>query len=61
MAAGRCVVARTYARAYHGRQPLPQVDSWLTVHVAARLTEGIDVERPKLLALLDRAWRKTTR
>jgi Phosphotransferase enzyme family len=60
MAAGRAVFARTYAHTYHRRAswPSPQIDSWLTVHAAARLTEGIDVEHARLVAYLDRASRK---
>lgn len=63
MAAGRSVFAHAYTRAYRGgsQKPVRRLDSWLTVHTAARLTEGIDVERPTLLALLDRAWRTATR
>jgi hypothetical protein len=37
------------------------VDSWLIVHTAARLSEGIDIERPTLLGLLDRSRRTATR
>jgi aminoglycoside phosphotransferase (APT) family kinase protein len=60
MAAGRSVFAHGYARAYSGgsHRPLQLVDSWLTVHAAARLSEGIEVERPALIAFLDRAWRR---
>jgi hypothetical protein len=58
MAAGRSVFTRTYARAYRGGQPLRRVDSWLTVQIAARLTEGIEIERSTLLHLLDRVWRR---
>jgi len=62
MAAGRSVFARAYTRAYHRGAPrVGKVDSWLTVQVAARLTEGLDAERPMLVGLLDRAWRKATR
>lgn len=63
MAAGRSVFAWAYTQAYRSgsQNPLQQVDLWLTVHLAARLTEGIEVERPTLLALLDRAWRTAIR
>jgi hypothetical protein len=62
MAAGRSAFARAYAQAYgRGTQPMSRVGSWLTVHLAARLAERLDVERPMLLDLLDRAWRKSTR
>ncbi|HZN75832.1 MAG TPA: phosphotransferase [Micromonosporaceae bacterium] len=57
IAAGRSALARRYARVYRrgGPQPVRPVKSWLTVQIAARLSEGIDNERPKLLGLLDRA------
>ncbi len=63
IAAGRSLLTRAYARTYRSgsSEPLRQLNSWLTVHVAARLSEGIDVERPKLIGLLDRAWRMATR
>jgi aminoglycoside phosphotransferase (APT) family kinase protein len=59
MAAGRSVFAHGYARAYRAGspQPVPQVDSWLIVNVAARLGEGIEVEQATLIGLLDRAQR----
>jgi Ser/Thr protein kinase RdoA (MazF antagonist) len=61
MAAGRSAFARRYARAYATGSPHPvrQIDAWLVVHAAARLAEGIDVEQNALIALLDRAHRKT--
>ena len=60
VAAGRSLLTRRYARAYAGsaRRPLRHVDSWLAVQLAARLAEGIAVERPKLLDLLRVALRK---
>jgi Ser/Thr protein kinase RdoA (MazF antagonist) len=63
MAAGRSVFARGYARTYAGgsHKPLQQMDSWLTVHAAARLSEGIEVEQPTLIGFLDRARRKAAR
>jgi hypothetical protein len=62
MAAGRSVFAHGYTRAYINGSPRPlrQVDSWLIVHTAARLSEGIDIERPTLLGLLDRARHRIT-
>jgi aminoglycoside phosphotransferase (APT) family kinase protein len=58
IAAGRSLLARCYARTYRrGLPPLRQADSWLLVHAAARLSEGIQVERPALVGLLDRARR----
>jgi hypothetical protein len=63
LAAGRSTLARGYARAYRRGSPRPlrQPDSWLVVHAAARLSEGIEVERPTLLGLLDRARRRAAR
>jgi hypothetical protein len=58
-AAGRSVFAYTYARTYRsGGSPhaLRELDSWLTVHAAARMSEGIEVEHPKLIGLINRAW-----
>ena len=61
MAAGRSVFAYGYARTYGGSQHrLPQVDSWLTVHAAARLAEGIEVERATLIGVIERVWRTAT-
>jgi hypothetical protein len=37
------------------------VDSWLVVHAAARLSEGIQDEQSMLTGMLDRAQRVTTR
>jgi Ser/Thr protein kinase RdoA (MazF antagonist) len=61
MAAGRSVFAHGYARTYGGSQRLPRVDSWLTVHAAARLAEGIEVEQPTLIGRIERARRNATR
>jgi thiamine kinase len=60
VAAGRALLARGYARAYAqgSRRPLQHVKSWLAVHTAARLSEGIVAERPRLIGLLRDAWRK---
>jgi aminoglycoside phosphotransferase (APT) family kinase protein len=61
MAAGRSVFTHQYARTYGGSQhQLPQVDSWLTVHAAARLAEGIEVEQPTLIGLIERARHNAT-
>lgn len=62
IAAGRSLLARRYARTYQrGAPPLRHVDSWLLAHAAARLSEGIEVERATLTGLLDRARRTATR
>jgi aminoglycoside phosphotransferase (APT) family kinase protein len=63
IAAGRSLFAHGYARAYRRRthNRLKQVDSWAITHAAARLTEGITVEEPRLIAFLHSAWRKATR
>lgn len=59
-AAGRSLFARGYARAYArgARGPLEHVESWLVVHTAARLSEGIVAEQPRLVGLLRDAWHK---
>jgi streptomycin 6-kinase len=59
MSAGRSLFARAYARAYRqrSRDPLRQVHLWSIVHAAARLTEGIAVEEPNLMAFLTAARR----
>jgi len=63
MAAGRSLFAHSYARAYRqlNHERLKQVDSWAVVHAAARLAEGIKVEGPRLIAILDSALRTATR
>jgi hypothetical protein len=63
MAVGRSVYAHGYTRAYTSGSPKPlrQVDSWLIVQTAARLSEGIDIERRTLIGLLDRSRRTATR
>ncbi len=61
--AGRSVFAHRYARVYRAGspQPLRQVSSWLLVHAAARLAEGIEVERDTLIGYLDRGHHKAAR
>jgi aminoglycoside phosphotransferase (APT) family kinase protein len=63
MTAGRSVFAGSYERAYRrgASLPLPRSDSWLVVHAAARLSEGIDGEQPKLLAFLTRSRQAAAR
>ena len=62
IAAGRSLLVRRYANRYRrGAPPLRRVDSWLLVHVAARLSEGIDSERAMLVGMLDRAQRQAKR
>jgi hypothetical protein len=61
--AGRSIFARTYA--YHYRRAAAvsphHVSSWLTVAIAARMSEGIEGEHPKLRALLEAARRRSAR
>ena len=59
MSAGRSLFARAYAQAYRQRSqdPLRQIRLWAIVHAAARLTEGIAVEEPNLIAFLNAARR----
>jgi len=40
---------------------MQQVNSWLLVHAAARLSEGIQAEQSMLIGMLDRAQRNVTR
>jgi hypothetical protein len=62
IAAGRSVLAHRYTRTYRrGASPMRQVHSWLLVHAAARLSEGIPTERTMLIGVLDRAQHKATR
>jgi hypothetical protein len=62
IAAGRSLLAHRYAQTYRrGAPPLRQVDSWLLVHAAARLSEGIPAEHAMLTGMLHRAQRKATR
>jgi len=62
IAAGRSLLARQYARTYQRSGPsVRQVDSWLLVHAAARLSEGIQAEHTTLIGMLDHARRKTSR
>lgn len=55
--AGRSAFAAGYTRAYRrgSRRPSSRPDPWLLVHAAARLGEGIEVERATLIGWLDRA------
>lgn len=62
IAVGRSLLTGRYARTYRrGTKPLRQLDSWLLVHAAARLSEGIQTEQTMLIGILDRARRKATR
>lgn len=57
IAAGRALLARGYTRAYAAGagHPPHDVESWLVVQTAARLAEGIEAERGRLVELLGRA------
>lgn len=63
MAAGRSVFAHGYVRTYTSSVQVPsrQAKSWLIPHAAARLSEGIEVERAALIEFLGRARRKQPR
>jgi aminoglycoside phosphotransferase (APT) family kinase protein len=62
IAAGRSLLAHRYASTYRrGAPSLRQVDLWLLVHAAARLSEGIQAEQAMLIGILDRAQRAATR
>jgi hypothetical protein len=62
IAVGRSLLAHRYVQTYRrDAPPTWQVDSWLLVHAAARLSDGIPVEQTMLTRLLDRARRQATR
>jgi hypothetical protein len=56
IATGRSLLADAYGRAYRrDSPPLRHTRSWLVVHAAARLSEGIPAERDMLIGRLERA------
>ncbi|WP_285106268.1 phosphotransferase [Promicromonospora sp. MEB111] len=57
VAAGRSMLTRGYALAYADGSPRPlrDLESWLVVHAAARLSEGVVAERARLVDWLVRA------
>lgn len=59
VAAGRSMLTRGYALTYADGAPgeLRDLESWLVVHAAARLSEGVATERARLLDWLVRAQR----
>jgi Ser/Thr protein kinase RdoA (MazF antagonist) len=63
MSGGRSAFARSYARHYWSGRPRPsrELASWLTVVAAARMSEGIEVEHPRLIGLLETARRRERR
>jgi len=62
IAAGRSLLTHRYAQTYRRGSPrLRRVDSWLLAHAAARVSEGIEVERATLIGMLDRARHHATR
>jgi hypothetical protein len=62
IAVGRSLLATTYQRNYlRGSPPLRQTRSWLVVHIAARLSEGIHSEREMLIDRLEQARRNLHR
>jgi hypothetical protein len=44
-----------------GQSTPRRLDSWLLVHAAARLSEGIDTEQSMLTGMFDRARRNSPR
>jgi Ser/Thr protein kinase RdoA (MazF antagonist) len=60
IASGRWAFGRSYARHYWSGKPQPtrELASWLTVVAAARMSEGIEVEHPRLLRLIESARRR---
>jgi hypothetical protein len=62
MAVGRTLLTDRYARTYrHGAPTTRPVNSWLLVHMAARLSEGIEAEYGMLTGMLERATHKWRR
>jgi hypothetical protein len=62
IAAGRAMTARLYTSAYRaGSAPPRQLNLWLVVQAAARLSEGIDAEMATLTRLVEHAYRAATR
>ena len=63
LATGRSAFAGAFERTYrrHCADRPQQVAQWTVVHAAARLTEDIAPERPRLVDLLDRARRRAAR
>jgi Ser/Thr protein kinase RdoA (MazF antagonist) len=63
LATGRTAFTRAYARAHrHGASDAShQVEQWLTVHAAARLSEGIAAERTGLTRYLEHLRRAHSR
>jgi hypothetical protein len=60
IAGGRSLLASAYTRTYRqGSPPLRHRSSWLVVHAAARLSEGITAERDMLLGRLEHARRNS--
>jgi Ser/Thr protein kinase RdoA (MazF antagonist) len=57
LAAGRTMFASVFAHAYRNAAPqlLANTAAWTVVHAAARLAEGITVERARLIRILDAA------
>ncbi len=55
--AGRSLLTNTYLRAYQkgSARPLHDTAAWTVVNAAARLAEGLDQERPRLLRIINRA------
>ena len=57
---GRSAFASRYVRAYKRGSPrkLDRVSDWFTINVAARMSEGIPAEHPRLLEYLSAAERR---
>ncbi len=61
IAAGRSLLTHRYTHTYRRGAATPRrVDSWLLVHAAARLSEGINAEQALLTGVLDQARRAST-
>jgi hypothetical protein len=59
LSAFRSAFAHAFTRAYRRGTPEPvsRIDEWTIVNTAARLAEGINTERPRLVGVLEAAYR----
>jgi streptomycin 6-kinase len=63
IAGGRSLFAGMFLRSYRtaSPEPLRDLDAWTIVHAAARLSEGLPPERPRLLRIVEAGYRAAPR
>ena len=63
IAGGRSLFAGVFLRSYRtaSPEPLRDLDAWTVVHAAARVSEGLPSERPRLLRIVEAASRAAPR